>query len=315
MENPEIETKSKRYRWVMITILGIVILVGIAAVSAFGGYRSGINIRKDAESTQVVQAIKEQYTLGLQEMQQGQYDRARQRFEYVIRLDPDYPGVTEKLSEVLLKLNTTATPTLGVTPTLTPTPDDRGIEEIFNQAQQQSLNSDWSGTIETLLRLRKDEPDFKPIEVDGLLYIALRNRGVDKILKEADLEGGLYDLALAENFGPLDAEAQSFKNFAGLYITGASFWGLDYVQAAQYFSQVAPHMPNLRDGSGLTAADRYRQALIEYGYQLIREGRCSPASEQFRTVLSIYNDPSLEAEFSTAVNECEELRSKPNQNP
>ena len=315
MENPEIERKPKRYRWVVVTVLGVITLAGIAALSAFGGYRSGINIRKNAESTQIVTTVKQQYALALQDMHQGEYNRARQRFEYVIRLDPDYPGATEKLSEVLLELNTTATPTLGVTPTLTPTPDDRGIEDIFNQAQQQTLNNDWSGAIETLLRLRKDQPDYKPIEVDGLLFIALRNRGVDKILKEADLEGGLYDLALAENFGPLDAEAQSFKNFAGLYITGASFWGLDYPQAAQYFSQVAPHMPNLRDGSGLTAAERYRQALIEQGYQLIREGRCSPASEQFRTVLSIYNDPGLEAEFSAAVNECEELRSKPQQNP
>ena len=315
MENPEIETKPKRYGWVVVTILGVLILVGIASLSAFGGYRSGINMRKAAESTQVVQAVKQQYTLGLQDMQQRQYDRARQRFEYVIRLDPNFPGATEKLAEVLLELNTTATPTLGTTPTLTPTPDDRGIEEIFNQAQQQTANNDWSGAIETLLRRRKEQPDFKPSDVDGLLFNALRTRGVDTLLKEADLEGGLYDLALADRFGPLDTEAQSFKTFAGLYITGASFWGLDYVQAAQYFSQVAPHMPNLRDGSGLTAAERYRQALIEQGYQLIREGRCSPASEQFRTVLSIYNDPALEAEFSAAVNECEELRSKPNQNP
>ena len=107
MENPEIEKKPRRYGWVVITILGVLILVGIASLSAFGGYRSGINMRKAAESTQIVQAVKEQYTLGLQDMQQGQYDRSRQRFEYVIRLDPDYPGATEKLAEVLLELNTT----------------------------------------------------------------------------------------------------------------------------------------------------------------------------------------------------------------
>lgn len=315
MENPENETKPRRYRWLVITIIGILIIVGIAALSAFGGYRSGIKIRTDAESTQIVGAVQEQYLLGLQDIQQGQYIRARQRFEYVISLDPDYPGATEKLSEVLLKLNSTATPTTIVTPTLTPTPDNRAIEERYNQAQTQIANNDWSAGIESLLMLRKEDPNFRPIDVDGLLFIALRNRGVDKILTHSDLEGGLYDLALAENFGPLDTEAQSFKNFAGLYITGASFWGLDYLQAAEYFSQVAPHMPNLRDGSGLTAAERYRQALIEYGYQLIREGRCSPASEQFRAVLAIYNDPTLETEFSAAVDECEVLRSKGPQNP
>ncbi|MFN2159793.1 MAG: hypothetical protein ACK2U3_05135 [Anaerolineales bacterium] len=306
--------RPKRTRWIWMTLIGLLILAGIAALSAFGGYRSGLVIRQDAEATQRVQVVQEQYELGIQDFEQGSYDRARQRFEYVIQLDPNYPGVTDKLTLVLLELNTTATPTPVAAPTMTPTPDTRTQEVIFEQAERLLANSDWNGTIETLLNLRKENPDYRPVEVDGMLFLALRNRGVDKMLLENDLEGGLYDLSLAERFGPLDAEAQSFQKFAGLYITGASFWDLDWIQAAQYFSQVAPNMPNLMDGSGMTAGERYKQALIEQGYYLIRTGSCGAAAEQFRTVLSIYNDPTLEQEFIDAVNECNLTKGKPAQN-
>jgi len=312
-DNLQVEETSqpKRRRWIWITLIGLVILAGIAVLSAYGGYRSGLEMRQVAEATQRVQVVQEQFELGIQELEQGAFDRARQRFEYVIQLDPNYPGVTDKLSQVLLELNTTATPTLAALPTLTPTPDTRSQDVKFEQAERLLANSDWNGTIETLLNLRKENPDYRPVEVDGILFLALRNRGLDKMLLENDLEGGLYDLSLAEQFGPMDAEALSFQKFAGLYITGASFWGLDWVQSAQYFSQVAPHMPNLMDGSGLTAGERYKQALIEQGYYLIQTGSCGAASEQFRTVLSIYNDPALEQEFIDAVNECNLSKGNP----
>jgi hypothetical protein len=73
-------------------------------------------------------------------------------------------------------------------------------------------------------------------------------------------------------------------------------------------------MPNLMDGSGMTAGERYKQALIEQGYYLIQTGSCGAAAEQFRTVLSIYNDPALEQEFIDAVNECNLYKGKPAQN-
>ena len=95
-------TKGKRSKWLLITTAGILALILIAAVSAFGGYRSGISIRQGAEATQVVQVVAEQYEMGVQDMQSGAYQRARQRFEYVIQLDPNYPGVTEKLADVLV---------------------------------------------------------------------------------------------------------------------------------------------------------------------------------------------------------------------
>lgn len=306
-ENSQMQTsttKKKPSPTVVYTLLGLFGLLIIAVVSAFGGYRSGINLRQNAESTQLAHMVVEQFQLGMQELEDGQYYRARQRFEYVIQVDPAYPGAVDKLSEVLLHLNTTATPTLVPTPTLTPTPDMRGVQEKFDQSQQFLLDGDWNNAIESLLALRKADPGFHSVEVDGMLFLALRNRGRDKIINQSDLEGGIYDLTLASRFGLLDTEAKGILNWTTLYITGASFWEIDWAQAAYYFSQVAPHVPNLRDGSGLTASQRYRTALFNYAKLLAQSKRWCDAADQLQIALSIASDPEFEQAYADVLQRC-----------
>ena len=102
-------------------------------------------------------------------------------------------------------------------------------------------------------------------------------------------------------------------SFSSLYITGASFWGLDWTQAAYYFSQVAPHVPNLTDGSGWSAAERYRLAIVGYGDQLSYEGRWCNAAEQYHIALSISYDPVVEQALKTASENCEKGNKKPSE--
>jgi tetratricopeptide (TPR) repeat protein len=314
----ELPESSKRQspRWTMITLLGILALVLVAALSAWTGYSSGINLRTEAEITQVAQEADEQFALGISDMQNGAYGRARQRFEYVIELNPNYPGVTDALANVLLMLNATATPSPAPTPSITPTPDTREADEIealFRQGEQQLANDDWSGAIDTLLAVRKMDASFMMIHVDGMLFLALRNLGIDKIIKHGDLEGGMYDLALAERFGLLDTEAQGFLNWAKLYITGASFWELDWGQAVFYFAQVAPQLPGLRDGSGWTAKERYRLALIGFGDLLLLAGDPCQAMDQYQQSLAIGYDAAAEQSLALAIKGCE--GSKPKDQP
>ena len=309
---PEVETagpsRARLWRWLIG--LSLIALLLVAAIRVLGGYFSGINRRTAFESTQVAQKVSEQYQLGLQDMQAGNYGLARQRFEYVIQLDPAYPGVTDQLALVLLELNTTATPTPVPSPTLTPTPDTRGAEELFSQAQLLLADSKWTEAIDNLLKLRKEEPAFQPVEVDSMLYVALRNRGVQRILGESDLEGGTYDLALAERFGPLDYEANNYRTWANLYVTGASFWGLDWQQAIFYFSQLLQVAPNLRDATTMTATERYRLALLKYGDFLAANGDWCSAQEQYEAAFNFGSDPSIEPTLSHAAAECEESRGR-----
>ncbi len=308
-EGPPVSPKDttqtpRRPSWRIWALVGFFAFILLAFASAFLGYRSGINQRQGAEVAQASQLAAEQYHLAMQDMEARNYYRARQRFEYVISIDPNFPGATEGLANALLYQSATATPTIAPTPTVSPTPDLRGVEELYTQAQQELANSDWNAAIETLLTLRKADIEYQVVWVDNMLYISFRNRGADKILKDGDLEGGIYDLTLAEQFGPLDADANSYLTWAGLYITGASFWELDWAQAVQYFSQVGPALPNLRDGSGWTAAERYRLALIGYGGFLADQDEWCSALEQYQLALTLGSDPELEEAIDKADEEC-----------
>jgi tetratricopeptide (TPR) repeat protein len=302
---PANKPPKKSISWPKVTILGILALVVIAALSGFGGYRSGINLRTSAESTQVIGQLEEQFAQAQQDMANKQFDRARQRFEYIIQHNPNYPRAAEMLSDVLVNMSTTATPTVAATPTVTPTPDTRAVETLFAQAQQAMQQKDWSTAIDTLFALRKADPNNHSVDVDGMLFLAFRNRGKDKIIK-TDLEGGLYDLSLAERFGPLDAEALGLRNWVRLYITGASFWEIDWKQAIVYFAQVGPAMPSLMDASGMTASERYRIALIGYGDDLAKDHQWCDAQQQYELALSIGPDPKGHAQpaLEEATNNC-----------
>jgi tetratricopeptide (TPR) repeat protein len=289
----------------MVVLFGILGLVLVTILSAFGGYRSGIGFRQSAEST--VQAIEaeDQFNMALDNMANKEFDLARQRLEYVIEINPNFPGVTEQLAAVLLELSITATPTFVPTPTLTPTPDTRGEEELFSQAQQALYNSDWNAAIEAALSLRKKNIDYNPVQVDGILYVAYGNLGKDKILRDGDLEGGIYDLTISERFGPLDTDAKGYITWARLYILGASFWEVDWSQAVYYFGQVAPALPNLRDGSGWTATERFRLALIGYGDQLASRKQWCAAAQQYEQALAYGADDTVQQSYNTTLEKCE----------
>jgi len=295
--------ETPRRTWIYFAVIAIVTLLVIAGMSAFGGYRAGLAERSSSEATQVAQVVQEQYNLGVADMEAGRYDLARQRFEWVIQQNPSFPGITEKLAMVLLEQNTTATSTPAPTPTLTPTPDLRSVEELYVQAKQFMLDGNWSEAIEALLKLRKDAPELHTIEVDGMMYVALRNRGVEKI-KAADLEGGTYDLALAERFGPLDAEARNYRTWSEIYVTGASFWEVDWGKAVEYYQQLILTAPYLMDGSGWTSTDRYRIALAKYGDFLAQQGLFCDAYEQYQASREVREDPALEPTAVYAYEEC-----------
>ena len=216
----------------------------------------------------------------------------------------------------MYQMSITATPTLAPTPTpvpATPTPDTRGIEKLFSDAQQAYLGGNWTLAIETLLTLRKRDANFNAVQVDDMLFVALRYRGLDKIkgsgktdptITQVDLEGGMYDLKLAENFGPLDVDALKYRRWAQWYIAGSSFWNVDWKRVVDYFALVASEAPYLVDVNNWPAIERYRYALIKYGDQLAAAGDCAGASEQYQKALALGPNPDLEPTATAVVSGC-----------
>lgn len=275
--------------------------MALAVLSAGGlGYWNGSSQRAAAQRRLTVQAAQEQFDLALVDLEAGRYELARQRLEYTIRLDPSFPGAAERLAEALLAL---APPLATATPAASPTPDLAPAAEIFDRALAAFGERDWTLTIDTLLALRAKNPAYRAVDVDGMLYAALRNRGVERILA-GDLEEGMYDLSLAERFGPLDRDAASWRVSAGYYLVANSYFGVNWAQAAAYFYEVC--LADIWDSCfklGVSAQ--------KYGDQLLQGGDFCTAMEQYDASLSAWPNGTLVPTATEAALECENSRRPP----
>lgn len=309
MSDPTLETtqesqpapkKKFRVNWRRF-LLGALALIVVVGLGAFGGYQQAINNRMIAQSEVMTQQLTEQYALALLDIAAGRYGPAQERLNFIIQNNPSFPEASQKLAEVMVMA---AIPTPPPLPTMTPTPDLSGVEEIFQRALQANNSLDWPNALANLDTLRRKDPTYRTAEVDGMYYFALRNYGYDLIIKQGNLEGGIYQLTLAERFGPLDSNANGLREGARLYVLGASFWDLDWKNAIFYFSQLYTGWPQMWDGT-MTASERYRIAAMRYGDELFAAEQWCPAYEQFQIAQTLGAlDPASEKNAYQAMIKC-----------
>lgn len=268
--------KGPRWRSMLLTILGVIVILALGGLS---GYASGIGLRTSAEATTKSQQLTEQFQYALVDENFGRYSVAKERLEFIIQTDPGFPGAQAELAKVLVQL-TIPTPTATLPPT--PTPDLRGEQQLFATAQQLVNAGDWVNALSELDQLRKQDPNFNTSQVDGMYYFALRNYGVNLIQQQGNLEGGIYELTLAERFAPLDSTASGLREGARAYVQAASFYGIDWGKTVQLFSTVASGWPSMWDGS-MNATARYKEALMRYGDKLWGAGQACDAWQQYET--------------------------------
>ncbi|MCW5875657.1 MAG: hypothetical protein KIS85_02125 [Anaerolineales bacterium] len=275
--------RPRRWTWILG---GLGILLLLAGLGALAGYQTAVGARRHEQLLQSAVEAHYQYELALADLQVGACTRAKDRLVYVIELMPDHPGAANSLVEALMCVEGEPSGTAGVdTPVEAepePTPDLRGAEAIFNDIPARMAARDWSGTLILLDTLRRNFPDFQPIEVDGFYYVTLRQRGIARILS-GELEPGIFDLNRAEQLGPLDNEVANYRQWAIWYLVGSSFWEIDWPQALQYFGYVKDAVPSLHDLSYMSALDRYNTALVFYGEGLVEEAARLATQRQWCT--------------------------------
>lgn len=307
-------------------VAGILLSLAIILLGGLLGIPQGINDRVKMAEAQAAPKIQSQLDSAKLDIEEGRYEVALGRLDWILEemspylSEEELAEVGELYSQTLLRLSSSGTPTPEPSPTPTvpvntPTPDLRGEEDLFTTAQEQIAAEAWDDAIQTLEALRQKNLDYKTIQVDGMLYVALRNRGVQKILAEGSLEPGIYDLTLAERFAPLDTTAEGFRTWARLYLTGASYWGVDWSQVVFFFEQVYPQLPNLRDGTNMTATERFRIGAIEYAYQLAAAGEYCEAQELFDRALALGADPVAQPTAQWAAEECWAEQNPPTPEP
>ena len=276
--------KPKRRRTFLLYALILIVVLGVAL---FSGYQSGLAVRRDTRAQAMSQQTTEQYQSALVDIEFGRYELAKQRLDWIIANDPNFPGAQEKLTEVLVQINMQenfVAPT--ATPSLTSTPDFSGVQEAFTRAQQLIAAQDWPAALSALDEARKLDPSYQTSQVDGMYYFALRNNGYDLLTKQGNMEGGIYYITLAERFGILDNNANGVRAGAREYLIGASFWELDWERAVFYFTTVDSGWPGLWDGT-MTASDRFWFASMRYGDVLFGEEKFCEAAVQYENAMRI----------------------------
>ena len=284
---------SGKRLWVVLTL----VVIAVISTAVLTGYASGLKRREQLSTEEVAQVTKQQFDRAIEEMLAGNLEVARQRFEYVLSLDPNYPGAAEMLGNVLAGLNQpTPTASPAASPTPTETPDFTSFDTTFASAQSAFARGDWTSTLDILIRLRGNDPEFRLAEVNQLMAGALRNRGMDKLFA-GDLEQGIYDLTLAQRFGPLDGQAQSWMRSAEFFIFANSYFGLDWALATENFA-------SLCQANIWGACIKYGQAAREYAGQLAADGDPCAAQMYYDIGYSYVGPDSSEPTATHVANRC-----------
>ena len=309
-ESAEVPEKPRRGKWIM---LGVLIMLLITMAGAGAGYVMGMRTRQIEQENKVLIQATTQFELGQVDLREGRLDTAQDRFEYVLSIYPDFPGIDEKLVEVGLAIAQAENAVIVSTPELEPTPyaaitpiptkNTRSVTLLFNQASEQMLGQDWDGLFGTLSAMREIDPEYKAVKVDGMLYMALRNRGIRQI-QAGQLEPGMYSFAVASQIAPIDADAESYRSWARLYLNAGSHWGIDWYKAVEGFAYLYPLVPQLRDSSGITVTQRYSRALIGYGDTLQLNSDYCGAVPIYSQAAGIYADPTLSGKIAQAEEFC-----------
>ena len=273
-----------------------IFLVYLAALIAIGmvAYFQGRGLNSAEQIAQVSEAMYEQFELGITDLEADRYEIARQRFEAIINFDPAYPGAEDMLVEALIHLNV---PTVTPTSEPTPTPDPSPPEDLLEQAKAAMADEDWETVINKLLALRAKDPAYQPVKVDGLMYIALRNKGMD-LIAQGLMEEGLYNLSLAKRFGPLDRDAMFRMTLAQQYLLANSYIGLNWARASELFGPLCEQVATL------DSCRKYAESAWKYGDLLWDDDDPCDASEQYIGALNAWEFPDLAPTASKADSVC-----------
>jgi len=289
----------RRVRTSVLVIIGLgLFAVLVLTVATLTGVSAGRQRAGQSTDELLARAAQEQFDLGVEDLLATRYELARQRFDYVLQINPDYPGAAELLGRSLtaLELPTPVPVPTGPPPTPTPTLDVSSLQALFDQAQSALGQGGWSTALEALITLRGRDITYRSGEIDALMSQALRSLGVDEILRGLH-EQGIYHLNLAERFAPLDGTAVAWRNSAAFYTWANSYFGLDWAESARLFGQIC-------SAQTWDACRKYARSAMEYGHLLLATGDPCGAAAQYDQSLTTFSNSALEPTSAYAVNLC-----------
>ena len=281
-----------------VGLFAIMAIVASIAIMAYGGYRAGAKQRAAVVATEVANEVQMQYSLALQDMEIGQSGVALQRLEYILKVNPDYPDAVDLLAKAREDASGLALRSVQPTEVLQLDQNRLSAEDRFRLLVLAYDSRDWSETVQRASDLNVNNVDHRSETVNGMLFVSLRNRGIERI-DSGLLELGIADLEQAEQIMSLDNVALQRRRWASLYLAGMAFWDLNWQLVIENFSVLNEIAPNFQNARRLL-----RDAYIFYGNELVQSQESCLAKEQFVAALEIAVDSKIEDQLSAAEKKC-----------
>ncbi len=314
-EQQETENSEKQGPWSPVRLFGLLLIIAAALAALYGsiGYaawQSGQSIRSEREETLLSEQLARQVSLAQEDINQGSYNLALRRLEWVLERDPansDAQAV-KRQAEAALKtaLTPAVPPTTTALPEPSPTPGKIGepateFERLRRLAQQEQ----WAELLPGALAFQRVYPDYERLESDGFLYNSLLNLGLDYIQGD-QIELGINYFAQAEKLGDLPQEALDYWLWAELHLQGMAYYGVNWGAAASFFRDLCLSAPFFHN-----SCDRLFESLVAYGDQYLAAQDYCPAVDLFREARQQNRSGELDEKLTQAVQGCAEATPTP----
>ncbi len=314
-EQLQSEINKEQSSWSPGRLIGLllIIVVGLVALYFLVGYaawQSGQSIRGEREETQETEQLTRQVTLAQEDINQGSYNLALRRLEWVLERDPANSDAQAVKRQAEAALKTALTPV--VPPTATPLPEpspapgevDEPAAEI-QRLQRMAQQERWDDLLPATFAFQRQYPDYERLKTDGFLYDSYLNLGLDHIQGD-QIELGINYFAQAEKLGSLPQEALDYWLWAELHLQGMAYFGVNWGVAASFFRDLCLSAP-FYQGS----CDKLFESLVAHGDQYMVAQDYCPAVEIFREARQHNRNLELDEKLSQAVQGCAEATPTP----
>lgn len=306
-ENANEETRRPR---LVVRILGLLMIITAVlivwyAIVGYIGYQQGQELLQEKRVNTLTTQIDTQLGLARQNINDGQYNLARTRLDWVLEHAPNNPDATTLLAEIDTRLNIKPTTEIKETATPTPVPlptstpgliGDPGDE--LTRIQQIVKNENWENAIKALIAFQFQYPNYERATTDKLLYDAYIARGLE-IVEGEQVELGLAYFSEAEKLGDLPQEALDYQLWAELYMAGIAYYGVNWDIAAFNFRELCLSAPFFQDACSLL-----QQSLINQGGQFAFGLDWCPAEFYYQEAASYGSDSILNNKLGEARVQC-----------
>ena len=268
---------------ILIFSCGLIALITAAIV---GGVTAGLQDREINRRAETDKFYQE----GLANVTAGKLLLAKADFEYVLQLNPNYPGAGDQLAQIQAQLSIQQTPTSS---SLT-----NALDQLYQTAQTAYQAQKWPEAIDALTQVRTIDPIFQKDRVSQLLYTAALTQGLE-LLQQDRLEEGVSYLDQAAFIRALPAKAALQSQYAKMYLTARGYWNADWETAITRFNELYAIAPGYKD-----VFTRLVEAHVQYGDERVRASDFCAAQKQYQAAIKLRPETQLQTKLEAATQSC-----------